>query len=290
MPNGSVHPAANGGSPARTRSRKSRKWRLTMAQGSSSPIKSPTKEALHNEFYCRTAAINHEDGTQVKPSSIKQVIPGNFVDPNEIPNDLDYEYERRVGDPRLGGRGCNLNDDMCLGCNHDGCSDTCSSKRSSHVSADVADVESNICDTPDCRSPVQDEGGSPRHHFQDKVIEEVDSNNMNGNTDTVDKCDSDNGNSQSGSPKKDEKSPKARRPSRPKRLRSSGEAPDESPKKVTLVNGDSCGSDDVLAEQANQDCNVNNSNAPTRSRSRVSGTSSSNFLQLKIKYSSCMYM
>ena len=270
MPNGSVHPTANGGSPLRTRSRKSRKSRLNMAQNSSSPIKSPTKEALHNEFYCRTAAINHEDGTQVKPSSIKQVNPGSFVDPNEIPNELDYKYDSNLINKRLSGTSSNMNDDMCLGCGEEGCSDTCSSKRSSHISADVADVESNICDTPDCRSPIQDIGGSPQHILHGKVTQDIDSNNMNGNTDTIDKCDSDNGNSQSGSPKKDEKSPKARRPSRPKRLRSCGEAPDESPKKVTLVNGDSCGSDDVLAGETDQGCNVNNSNAPTRSHSRVS--------------------
>ena len=121
-------------SPTRSRSRKGRHRRTNSRSGAmfSSPLKSPTKEALHDELEEKCAAIHQRDGVHFTPSSLKTVSGGNQI------------YRRSLDEVQ---NARNLND-VCFGCDG-GCSDTmCSSKRSSRNSADV---ESN-CTSP-CPSP-----------------------------------------------------------------------------------------------------------------------------------------
>ena len=239
------------GSPNRGRIRKSRQRRQnsrgTNPFSATSPVKSPTKEALHHELTSKTAALCHEDGTHVSPSSLKTLSKDSNGGCCE-------QCHRLSPDKKNGPQECphqrtnarNLND-VCFGC--DGrCSDeTCSSKRSSRVSADV---ESNNC-TP-CTSPSQGLDSSCelardlrplsyKGQGQERIIED-DSTNMNiydQETETIENVEKDpeNGNSQSDSPKRDQsrspKSPRARGGSkRCKRARSMGDGPEDGPNKM----------------------------------------------------------
>ena len=260
--NGTHYPAVceepSQGSPSRGRSRKSR-HRRNNSRGNnpfavSSPVKSPTKEALHDELTSKTAALHHKDGTHVSPSSLKTLSRENVTslmcqecerrnldDSDDNPQHL-CPHHRRMP---LRETTKNLND-VCFGCDG-GCSDaTCSSKRSSRVSADI---ESNNC-TP-CTSPSVgldsscELGRDLRPHAlrgQGKGHIEDDSTNMNiqEKTETIENVEKDpeNGNSQSDSPKREQsrspKSPRSRGNKRCKRTRS-GEGPDEQPNKVANI-------------------------------------------------------
>jgi len=203
-------------SPSRSRSRKSRHRGSHSARAATNPfttsptVQSPTKDALHQELELKTAAINHKDGTHVTPSSLKHLSSEEALSRREDDGTL--------GPPHIHASSKNLND-VCFGCNG-GCSDvTCSSKRSSHVSADV---ESNTGDTP-CTSPTQ---GLDLHDLGSKGQKDDSTNSNVQTTDTNENHDSENGNSQSDSPKKEPRSPKSprtRNSKRTKRLRSSEE-------------------------------------------------------------------
>lgn len=231
------------------------------------------------------------------PSSFKYLGPGTAVR-DTIQATMD---EERFSDyDNVLKKSNNLND-VCFGCDG-GCSDvTCSSKRSSRVSADV---ESNICDTPvTCRSPTQGICGDRNSDLEPKLYEvdslergqgrcqshvgdksrqdschvpqtdkDVDCDNMNiSQFERTNEGDSDNGNSQSNSPTKQTPSPKSprslkgsqksprTRAKKFKRLRSTGEAPDESPNK----RGNMKKSNESLSENGQIHCRVRAPNLGT---------------------------
>ena len=200
----------------------------------------------------KTAVIEHHRSQRnTLPSKFKHLGPGTAV--REIAT---CAVDTRQADSD-DAKSRNLND-ICFGCDGS-CGDaTCSSKRSSRVSADV---ESNGGTSP-CMSPVPgqdrtqqpdtylDPQGNPDGDKQDgggdgDKMREADSENMNvevtGQSESRRKgTDSDNGNSQSESPAKrtPRSSPKCRSPKTTqgqgkkfKRVRSTGEAPEESPNK-----------------------------------------------------------
>ncbi|CAH1790141.1 unnamed protein product [Owenia fusiformis] len=138
-------------SPSKMRSRKSRHRRSNSRSNNSlaTAIKSPTKEALHNELETKKIELRHVDISQVNATTFKYLGPSTAI------REKDTDSDSPIGQVKLRERICedrNLND-ICFGCDG-GCSDaTCSSKRSSRLSAD-ADVESNTANTP-CLSPTQ---------------------------------------------------------------------------------------------------------------------------------------
>ncbi|KAL5006161.1 hypothetical protein ScPMuIL_017319 [Solemya velum] len=133
-------------SPSKVRMRKSRHRRSNSkgSLGNISPIKSPTKDALHDELQSKQIALRHvEMDTNMSPTSFKYLGPKTALR-DQIPISdiahMDHENNEK-----------NMND-VCFGCDGE-CSDaTCSSKRSSRNSADI---ESNSCDSP-LQSPVTD--------------------------------------------------------------------------------------------------------------------------------------
>lgn len=133
-------------SPSKVRMRKSRHRRSNSkgSLGNISPIKSPTKDALHDELQSKQIALRHvEMDTAISPTSFKYLGPKTAIrDKIPISNieQMDHENNEK-----------NMSD-VCFGCDGE-CSDaTCSSKRSSRNSADI---ESNSCDSP-LQSPVTD--------------------------------------------------------------------------------------------------------------------------------------
>ena len=230
-------------SPSPTRSRRRKTGPRRSAKGSSpytttSLVKSPTKGELHEELESKAAQLEHRDSEKtITPSSFKYMGPATAVrDANLNIDDIIVEDS---DDSRRHSR--NLND-VCFGCDGSCGDNTCgSSKRSSHISADV---ESNGAETPVspsdalkqvCRDLEEKYGG----HGGEPDIEEDSKNSNVQKTVEPEKGDSDNGNSQSESPvKKVTRSPKSRSPKTSsrqqnkkfKRLRSMGEG-EESPSK-----------------------------------------------------------
>ncbi|XP_071112201.1 mitogen-activated protein kinase kinase kinase 13-B-like [Haliotis cracherodii] len=163
-------------SPTKMRYRKNR-HRRSNSRGSlkdiTSPIRSPSKDSSQDESKTKRVTLHPGPGLAVRREKKNE---SDCPDKNKNQN-LD---ER------------NLND-VCFGCDG-GCSDiTCSSKRSSQVSADV---ESNTCDSP-CNSPrhqvhqvynIVEVENTNQPDFQSKTtILEKDSNeNLNCPIDTAD--------------------------------------------------------------------------------------------------------
>lgn len=205
---------------------------------------SPTKDALHQELQEKSAAL----GDHITPSSFKHLGPGTAVREYSLDGDADSDMDIRKDALPSSNSGQNMND-VCFGC--DGrCSDaTCDSKRSSRISADV---ESNSCDTPSCRSPVHTlprndlERQCEGHHDLDNCNMILEETELSG--EVLDEDSDKNGNSHSGSPTKrsprssarmktpkSPKSPKGRGVKKFKRLRS--ETAEESPSKKGHING-----------------------------------------------------
>jgi len=235
-------------SPSRSRSRKNR-HRRSNSRGSnnfpnnSSGVRSPTKEALHNELESKRVASHHQDGSNVTPSSLKHLSHQDCC----------------LHDSELNHR--NLND-VCFGCDG-GCSDaTCSSKRSSRVSADV---ESNTCDTCEISSPSTAMESSceqprllPRKREGGEEVRMDDSTNMNHTSiqELDENKDSENGNSMSDSqvnevvsPTSGKESPGNHSKQRPKRLLSNGDGQEEQQPSKMLHNGEQCEDEDADEER-----------------------------------------
>ena len=144
------------GSPGpspKSRSRKSRHKRNN-SRGSAvqfqnpNSVMSPTKDALHHELEAKTAVLQEMGEMHITPSQLKYFGPGTAIRELSTSQDEDQDtfFHKHVPIDSK-----NLND-VCFGCDG-GCSDaTCSSKRSSRISADI---ESNACDTSGCTSPTQ---------------------------------------------------------------------------------------------------------------------------------------
>jgi hypothetical protein len=137
-------------SPTKVRLRKSRRRHngrssVTSGHSTSSPVKSPAKEILHEELESKyenksNSSKNDQKNDHLSPSAFKYMGPGTAIRESgiEFSHSESEQTEQK-----------NLND-VCFGCDGS-CSDiTCSSKRSSRISADV---ESNICDS-ECTSPT----------------------------------------------------------------------------------------------------------------------------------------
>ena len=229
------HAITDSMSPSRMRRTKSRHRRnnslsridVRVEGHRSSSVKSPTKEALHNELEFKTAAIRANGDVNISPSSFKYLGPGTAI----REKGMFSEQESDVDHPRLHRLitkdSSNLND-VCFGC--DGrCKDPeCRTRRTlSEADIEIGIDKSRVVD-PKAKGHDNDqanmnigEGGAPREEG----------------------VDSDNGNSQSNSPvKRIPRSPKSgKAPKSPKspgqrgkkfkRLRSTGDTPDESPNK-----------------------------------------------------------
>ncbi|XP_074651356.1 mitogen-activated protein kinase kinase kinase 13-A-like [Tubulanus polymorphus] len=155
-------------SPTRVRMRKHRARRQNRSSSSttSSPVKSPTcpRERHHHHPNCHHKEFEQRPGTSnqdkyVSPTVFKFLGPGTAIRENSTEFHVREEHR-------------NLND-VCFGCDGS-CSDvTCSSKRSSRISADV---ESNVCDSA-CSSPT--------HQSLKRIINEDDESNQNANLETT---------------------------------------------------------------------------------------------------------
>ncbi|KAK3578064.1 hypothetical protein CHS0354_032712 [Potamilus streckersoni] len=136
-----VHP-----SPTKIRVRKIRHRRSnskgSISTSSNSPVKSPTKDALHDELQSKQINLRHVDRSTVSPETFSYLGPGTAIRDwsadrvnshceKHHPEGATKEYK-------------NLND-VCFGCDGECTDNTCSSKRSSKASADI---ESNACDSP----------------------------------------------------------------------------------------------------------------------------------------------
>lgn len=134
-------------SPTKLRMRKSRHRRGSKGSLSSifsSPAKSPTKDALHEELHAKQLQLQRTDPRNVSPGVFKYLGPGTAV--REYKSNDEHAFGCQKCDRNLTDK--NLND-VCFGC-EGACSDnTCSSKRSSKISLD----DSPTADTADMSSP-----------------------------------------------------------------------------------------------------------------------------------------
>ena len=126
-----------------------------------SPVKSPTKDALHNELQSNPINLRHVDRTKVSSSTF------NFLGPATALRELGSPTEQKSLhelDLCTSGVNCDKNlNDVCFGCEGH-CSDvTCSSKETTPSRESVADVESNACDS------VYDTTPSPSGHIENIV-------------------------------------------------------------------------------------------------------------------------
>ena len=149
-------------SPTKIRARKSRHRRIN-SRGQMKEVMSPIKDGSHDEQHPYPSGIgaklHHVDPHDVTPKSFKYMGPGTAIreyrsedehrdESSEHRDESSDTSSRRQQQNKIAVDDRNLND-VCFGCDG-GCSDaTCSSKRSSQVSADV---ESNTCDSV-CNSP-----------------------------------------------------------------------------------------------------------------------------------------
>jgi mitogen-activated protein kinase kinase kinase 13 len=134
-------------SPTKVRMRKSRHRRGSKGSLSSifsSPAKSPTKDALHEELHAKQLQLQRADPRDVSPGVFKYLGPGTAV--REYKSNDEHEFGCHKCSRDL--THSNLND-VCFGC-EGGCSDNmCSSQRSSKVSLD----NSPTADTADTSTP-----------------------------------------------------------------------------------------------------------------------------------------
>lgn len=125
-----------------------------------SPVKSPTKDALHDELQSNQINLRHVDRTKVSASTF------NFLGPATALRELGSPTEEKsVHELCLSANSVNCDknlNDVCFGCEGH-CSDvTCSSKETT-PSRESADVESNACDSPYDTTP------SPSGHIENIV-------------------------------------------------------------------------------------------------------------------------
>lgn len=172
-------------SPTKMRMRKSR-HRRNNSKGSistsiCSPVKSPTKDALHDELQSKTINLRHVDRTTVSTSTFDYLGPATALrecgSPTESNRMCDTESDKSEK--------CDTNlNDICFGCDGNCSDNTCSSKRSSRASADV-ESNSNTCDSPYDSSPTCNlqnmvENLNNKNTTKSKTIPEIDSNeNLN---------------------------------------------------------------------------------------------------------------
>jgi mitogen-activated protein kinase kinase kinase 13 len=134
-------------SPTKVRMRKSRHRRGSKGSLSSifsSPAKSPTKDALHEELHAKQLQLQRADPRDVSPGVFKYLGPGTAV--REYKSNDEHEFGCHKCSRDL--THSNLND-VCFGC-EGGCSDNiCSSQRSSKISLD----NSPTADTADTSTP-----------------------------------------------------------------------------------------------------------------------------------------
>ncbi|XP_041374787.1 mitogen-activated protein kinase kinase kinase 13-like [Gigantopelta aegis] len=176
-------------SPTKIRARKSRHRRIN-SRGQMKEIMSPIKDGSHDEHQHQSSGgsavkLQHVDPHGVTPKSFKYMGPGTAIreyksEDEHRDDSSDQSFRQKNKNNAVAVDDRNLND-VCFGCDG-GCSDaTCSSKRSSQVSADV---ESNTCDSV-CNSPRHQthqvygciENVNPVDlHLQSKKFREKDSN------------------------------------------------------------------------------------------------------------------
>lgn len=134
-------------SPTKQRMRKSRHRRGSKGSLSSifsSPAKSPTKDALHEELHAKQMQLQRADPRNVIPGVFKYLGPGTAV--REYKSNDEHEFGCKNCDGNSTTK--NLND-VCFGC-EGVCSDTmCSSKSASRISLD----ESPTADTAASSTP-----------------------------------------------------------------------------------------------------------------------------------------
>lgn len=163
-----IHP-----SPTKMRMRKSRHRRSNskgaISTSITSPVKSPTKDALHDELQSNQINLRHVDRTKVSASTF------NFLGPATALRELGSPTEHKpIPELNLSANSVNCDknlNDVCFGCEGH-CSDvTCSSKETT-PSRESADVESNACDS------VYDTTPSPSGHVEN-IVELQKQNNEN---------------------------------------------------------------------------------------------------------------
>lgn len=157
-------------SPTKMRMRKSRHRRSNskgaISTSNSSPVKSPTKDKLHDELQSNQICLRHVDRSKVSASTFNFLGPATALREFGSPTEKTHKSITDL-DLSTNSNGCdkdkNLND-VCFGCEGQ-CSDvTCSSKESTPSRESVADVESNTCE-----SSHYDSTPSPSGHIENIV-------------------------------------------------------------------------------------------------------------------------
>lgn len=118
-----------------------------ISTSNSSPVKSPTKDKLHDELQSNQICLRHVDRSKVSASTFNFLGPATALRELGSPTE---QTQKSITDLDLcaNSNGCDKNlNDVCFGCEGQ-CSDvTCSSKESTPSRESVADVESNTCDS-----------------------------------------------------------------------------------------------------------------------------------------------
>ena len=173
------------------RMRKSRHRRSNskgaISTSNSSPVKSPTKDKLHDELQSNQICLRHVDRSKVSASTF------NFLGPATALRELGSPTEKihkSIADLDLStnSKGCdtdkNLND-VCFGCEGQ-CSDvTCSSKESTPSRESVTGVESVTCE-----SSHYDSTPSPSGHIENIVEFRNNRNDTKSNSQSQTECSS----------------------------------------------------------------------------------------------------
>ena len=177
-------------SPTKIRMRKSRHRRNnskgSISTSNNSPVKSPTKDALHDELQSKPINLRHVDRTTVSTGTFDFLGPATALRECGSPTDtckMDTESEKSSTK-------CDTNlNDVCFGCDGNCSDNTCSSKRSSRASADV-ESNSNTCDSPYDSSPTTNlqnvvENMNNINTTKSNTIQDIDSNeNLNCSLDS----------------------------------------------------------------------------------------------------------
>ena len=177
-------------SPTKMRMRKSRHRRNnskgSISTSNNSPVKSPTKDALHDELQSKPIHLRHVDRSTVSSGTFDFLGPATALRECGSPTDtckMDTESEKSSTK-------CDTNlNDVCFGCDGNCSDNTCSSKCSSRASADV-ESNSNTCDSPYDSSPTTNlqnmvENMNNKNTTKSNTIPEIDSNeNLNCSIDS----------------------------------------------------------------------------------------------------------
>lgn len=177
-------------SPTKQRMRKSRHRRNnskgSISTSNNSPVKSPTKDALHDELQSKPINLRHVDRATVSTSTFDFLGPATALrecgSPTESNQTNDTESDKTTK--------CDTNlNDICFGCDGNCSDNTCSSVHSSRASADV-ESNSNTCDSPYDSSPTSNlhnmvENLNNKNTTKSNTIPEIDSNeNLNCSIDS----------------------------------------------------------------------------------------------------------